>query len=174
MLDEPTNDLDIETLELLETLLQEYSGTLLLVSHDRTFLNNVVTQVYAFEGEGVVREYAGGYDDWLAQRAAYPNSKAAKQIAAASPVSSETKPAAARKTRLGFKEVRELEQLPQQIEALEIEQRDINARLADPRLYSSGAPEEAQRLGSRLQEVEAQLAQAFMRWEILEAKRTVL
>ena len=175
VLDEPTNDLDIETLELLETLLQEYSGTLLLVSHDRTFLNNVVTQVYAFEGEGVVREYAGGYDDWLAQRAGNPNSKAAKQIAAAPPVSSETKPAAAaRKTRLGFKEVRELEQLPQQIEALEIEQRDINARLADPRLYSSGASEEAQRLGSRLQEVEAQLAQAFMRWEILEAKRTAL
>ncbi len=173
VLDEPTNDLDIETLELLETLLQEYSGTLLLVSHDRTFLNNVVTQVYAFEGEGVVREYAGGYDDWLAQRAVNPNVKTGKQSAAASASASETKPsAAARKTRLGFKEARELEQLPQQIEALETEQRDLNARLADPSLYSGGAPDEAKRLGSRLTEVEAHLAQAFVRWEMLEAKRT--
>jgi ATP-binding cassette subfamily F protein uup len=166
VLDEPTNDLDIETLELLETLLQDYAGTLLLVSHDRTFLNNVVTQVYAFEGAGVVREYAGGYDDWLAQRQSFGDTAAAK------PATQQTaKPASVtRKARMGFNDLRELEQLPARIVALETEQHDIAARLADASIYAS-APEEVKRLRLRLAEIESLLEQAFKRWETLEAKR---
>jgi len=166
VLDEPTNDLDIETLELLEVLLQDYAGTLLLVSHDRTFLNNVVTQVYAFEGAGVVREYAGGYDDWLAQRQAVADARPAKPA-----TKEEAKPASGtRKSRVSFNDVRELEQLPGRIEALETEQRDIGARLADASIYVN-SPEEVKRLRGRLTEIEGLLEQAFLRWETLEAKR---
>src|SRR5574340_549940 len=128
VLDEPTNDLDIETLELLEELLLEYSGTLFLVSHDRTFLDNVVTSTIAFEGDGRLAEYAGGYEDWLRYRSRPETEAEKKAAAAAKPKPAQEKPAA--KIKLSFKENRELETLPGQIEALEQEQSVLGAKLA--------------------------------------------
>jgi ATP-binding cassette subfamily F protein uup len=169
VLDEPTNDLDIETLELLEALLQEYAGTLFLVSHDRAFLDNVVTQVIAFEGDGVLREYAGGYSDWERQRQPMPAAEAAMQPArktAASP-----RPArAAAQAKLTFKEARELEALPQKISALEAEQAGIARALADPALYRD-EPQRVQGLQRRYGEVEEELMQCLARWEALEARQ---
>ena len=166
VLDEPTNDLDIETLELLESLLQEYPGTLLIVSHDRAFLNNVVTQVYAFEGQGLLREYAGGYDDYLAQRVSQP---AAVSRPSDAPVDKpeRTRP---RKVRLSFNEVRELEQLPEKIEALETELALLQARLGDPDLYRS-APLEAKGLAQRQDQLTHDIEAAMVRWEELESKK---
>jgi ATP-binding cassette subfamily F protein uup len=167
VLDEPTNDLDIETLELLESLLQEYSGTLLIVSHDRVFLNNVVTQIYAFEGNGVVREYAGGYDDYLVQRAASfqpaPSSEPAAQTA------EPAKPMRDRKARMSFNELRELENLPASIEAMETELSRVQARLGDPSLYAT-APQEVKTLTARQEELTAEIEKAIARWEALESK----
>ncbi|WP_300320544.1 ATP-binding cassette domain-containing protein [Accumulibacter sp.] len=173
VLDEPTNDLDIETLELLEELLQEYSGTLFLVSHDRAFIDNVVTQTIAAEGDGRWREYAGGYQDW----ADYQAGRRREETPAASgsrrgdirpaeavrPVS----PKGAGGGKLSWKEARELEELPQRIAALEEEQKAIGARLADPGLYQSQA-QEAQRLAARLSEIDDQLLALLERWETLE------
>ena len=136
VLDEPTNDLDIESLELLEATLQDYPGTVLLVSHDRRFLDNVVTQTLAAEGGGRWKEYVGGYRDWLEQRPA-PQSSPLRDTAPA------TRTDAARPktapTKLSYKESRELAQLPAQIEALEIEQRGINGRMASPDYHLLGA-----------------------------------
>jgi len=167
VLDEPTNDLDIETLELLEELLLEYSGTLFLVSHDRTFLDNVVTSTIAFEGDGKLAEYAGGYEDWLRYRPR-PETEAEKKAAAAKPKPAQEKPAA--KIKLSFKESRELETLPGQIEALEQEQSALGAKLADGELYRAN-PEEAKRLQARTAEIEEALLAALARWEELEAKQ---
>ena len=174
VLDEPTNDLDIETLELLEEMVSNYSGTLLLVSHDRDFINNVVTSTLVFEGNGVIREYVGGYDDWLRQRPV--QNKPAKQPAKTPEKQQEkqtAKPAektanAARPRKLSYKETRELEALPQQIEALEEEQETLHQKLADPLLYQE-SPQEVQGLQDRLTEVEKSLESAFERWETLEA-----
>ena len=169
VLDEPTNDLDIETLELLENLLQEFPGTILLVSHDRTFLNNVVTQVFAFEGDGLVREYAGGYDDWLQQRnnaaTIAAEKRAADNIAAPRPV--------ARKAKLGFNEARELEGLPTKIEALEQEQVQVQQRLADPSLYAN-APKEVKLLVARQTAITQEIEAAMTRWDALESKRATM
>ncbi|MBL8514717.1 MAG: ATP-binding cassette domain-containing protein, partial [Betaproteobacteria bacterium] len=166
VLDEPTNDLDIETLELLESLLQEYTGTLLIVSHDRAFLNNVVTQVYAFEGGGVVREYAGGYDDYLVQRAAAPVA-----APASTPVAAEkTNRPRERKARLSFNEVRELDALPGKIESLEAEMATVQARLGDPALYAS-APQEVKNLAARQEELAVEIEREMGRWEELETKK---
>ena len=175
VLDEPTNDLDIETLELLEDLLQDYSGTLFLVSHDRAFLDNVVTQTIAFEGGGRWKEYAGGYSDW--QRA-----KAAGDAAGRGPVKQDSgalragqstdvriRPAPG-KSKLSYKEGRELAELPARIRGLEQEQGDITAKLGDPALYR-GRPEQARQLQQRIADIEDQLMQALSRWEELEAKR---
>jgi ATP-binding cassette subfamily F protein uup len=162
VLDEPTNDLDIETLELLENLLQEFPGTVLLVSHDRTFLNNVVTQVFAFEGDGIVREYAGGYDDWLQQRAAAPVTAAEKRTA-----DNAATRATARKVKLTFNEVRELEGLPGKIDALEKEKAAIEQQLGDPALYVT-APHDVRRLVARQDEITAEIEGALTRWEALE------
>ncbi|MCP5228588.1 ATP-binding cassette domain-containing protein [Accumulibacter sp.] len=175
VLDEPTNDLDIETLELLEELLQEYSGTLFLVSHDRAFIDNVVTQTIASEGDGVWREYAGGYQDWADYQAARQRDEA---LAAGGGKRSEPRAvhsvAAARAPaqkvgggKLSWKEARELEELPQRIGALESEQKAIGERLADAGLYQS-QPEEAQRLAARLSEIDDQLLHLLERWEALE------
>jgi len=164
VLDEPTNDLDIDTLELLEELLQEYAGTIFLVSHDRSFLDNVVTQTIAAEGDGLWKEYAGGYEDWLrcrreAATAAQPSGKAA-----------EPKPAAqAKPGKLSWKEQRELEALPERIAALEAEQRTLSGRLEDPRLHSQ-AGQEAAAIAVRLGEIEAELLNLLERWEALEAR----
>jgi ATP-binding cassette subfamily F protein uup len=166
VLDEPTNDLDIETLELLEDLLMEYKGTVLVVSHDRAFINNVATSTLVFEGEGRVQEYAGGYDDWLRQRPT-PREKAV-------PARGEkkqrvkTRPAGPRK--LTFKETGELEELPDRIEALEQEQRLLYKAMTDESFYrdNGGA---AARAGARLHELELLLQEAYNRWEELESMR---
>ena len=168
VLDEPTNDLDIETLELLEDLLQSYTGTLFLVSHDRTFLDNVVTQTIASEGEGVWKEYAGGYSDWQrtskAGRAeAKEEEKRAEKKAASS---NQRKPA---KTKLNYKESRELAELPGKIEALEKEQAAITAKLSDAAIYTA-QPDEAMRLQKRNAQIEDELIAALTRWEELGAK----
>ncbi len=167
VLDEPTNDLDIETLELLEELLLDYNGTLFLVSHDRAFLDNVVTSVIAFEGEGKWLEYGGGYQDWLRSRSATASAvkKPADQPKAKA---ASTKPAA--RIKLSFKENRELEALPAQVEALETEQREIGEKLADGELYRR-APEEAKRLQARHAEIDDLLLESLARWEELEAKQ---
>ncbi|MDP2029951.1 MAG: ATP-binding cassette domain-containing protein [Thiobacillus sp.] len=169
VLDEPTNDLDIDTLELLEQLLQEYSGTVLIVSHDRTFLDNVVTQSIVFEGDGKLTEIAGGYADWRAwkQRQQRAASESAQSSTPKSAASAPAKPAA--KNKLSYKEARELESLPVQIQALEAEQANIATQLADPVLYQS-APQDAAALSARGEAIEVEILGALARWEALEAK----
>ncbi|MBL9200522.1 MAG: ATP-binding cassette domain-containing protein [Opitutaceae bacterium] len=168
VLDEPTNDLDAETLELLEDLLVEFGGTVLLVSHDRSFLNEVCTSLLVFEGEGRVSEYVGGYDDWQKEKAA----KAAAAAAASEKAKREARgPAAAapaQKTRkLSNKERAELEALPKAIEKLEAEQSILTTKLADP-LFFKKSPVEVTHATERLHEIEAELAKAFARWAELE------
>jgi ABC transport system ATP-binding/permease protein len=168
VLDEPTNDLDIETLELLEALLQDYAGTLFLVSHDRAFLDNVVTQTIAFEGDGRWKEYAGGYSDW--QRA---RSSPAPDTAAQKPRTRETRRAPApgrRRAKLSFQEARELEELPALLQALEREQSALAARLADPATYRERSADAAA-LSARHGALEAELTRLLARWEELEAKQ---
>ncbi len=172
VLDEPTNDLDIESLELLEQRLQDYTGTLLLVSHDRRFLDNVVTQSLAAEGGGLWRESVGGYSDWLRERSAAPRAdgrgKAAHEVADRA-MPARTKP----RTRLGYKEQRELASLPGEIEALEREQATITARMSALDYHRDGESRiRADR--SRLEEIEALLLAKFERWESLEAERSRL
>ena len=164
VLDEPTNDLDAETLDLLEDLLVEFQGTLLLVSHDREFLDNVVTSTLVFEGEGRVGEYVGGYTDWLQQRPAQPVAAVEKTPA--------PKPAtrALRPRKLTGREERELTALPSQIEALEEEQGGFVARLADPGFYQR-EPGAVAAVRTRLAAVEQELAAAYARWEELESVR---
>lgn len=163
VLDEPTNDLDAETLELLEDLLFDYQGTVLLVSHDRAFLNNVVTSTLVFEEEGTVQEYAGGYDDWLAQR---PTETAEAKPAVDKKINKKLKPAGSKK--LTFKEVRELESLPQEIEAMETEQREIYDSMADPLFYQKDSAL-ISKAKARVEALEQSLAKAYERWEELEA-----
>ncbi len=169
VLDEPTNDLDIDTLELLESLLQDFPGTLFLVSHDRAFLENTVTQVIAFEDNGQLTEFGGGYDDWLRF-----TEQRTKEAASAPKVKIETpKPAATSaptKTKLSYKEQLELDQLPEKIEALEIEQAAINATLADPEIYKTDL-EKATALQIKLTELDDALINALARWEELESKK---
>jgi ATP-binding cassette subfamily F protein uup len=164
VLDEPTNDLDIESLELLEDTLQGYPGTLILVSHDRAFLDNVVTQTLAAEGDGRWREYVGGYSDWVVQRPA--------PVEAPAPTSAPKAPAPARRTdrvKLSFKEKRELETLPARIEALEREQADLTARMTDGGYHRAGA-EQIKTDRVRAQEIERELEACFDRWSELEQK----
>ncbi|CAN7462839.1 ATP-binding cassette domain-containing protein [Trinickia sp. LjRoot230] len=177
VLDEPTNDLDIPTLELLEELLTDYDGTVLLVSHDRAFLDNVVTSVIASEGEGRWREYVGGFTDWqvqserakrLADDTAAKNAPAAPREAA--PKESAAGRNAQRTVKLSFKEQRELEALPQTIAALEAEQKAISAQLADGSIFAKDAQEGA-RLTERYAAIDDELLAALERWESLEAKR---
>lgn len=163
VLDEPTNDLDAETLELLEELLIDYPGTLLIVSHDRAFLNNVVTSTLVFEGDGQVKEYAGGYDDWLRQRPAAP----AKVEATATKVEPvRNKPEKARK--LSFKDQRELENLPQLIDELETAQANLQQKMAEPSFYQQPGSEIA-RLTQELTQLDQRLQAAYARWEELDA-----
>jgi len=170
VLDEPTNDLDIDTLELLEGLLQDYEGTVFIVSHDRTFLDNVVTSTIAFEGDGVWREYEGGVQDWLLQSRRARAAGAAVSISAvpAEPVAKQVtrSDATTPKRKLSYKEQRELEALPARIEALEHEQADIQARLADGSLYANDAAL-AMKLTERNTEIEDELMAALERWEAL-------
>ena len=171
VLDEPTNDLDIDTLELLEQLLQDYAGTVIIVSHDRAFLDNVVTQSIVFEGEGRLTEIAGGYAEWQAWRqrreaeAAQPALQ--KPAAKAAPIAR-----SAQKAGLSYKEARELEALPARIEALEAEQAQIADQLSDPALYQTD-PQAPSALHARAEAIEAELLDALTRWEALEAKAAV-
>jgi ATP-binding cassette subfamily F protein uup len=187
VLDEPTNDLDIDTLELLEELLQAYAGTVFLVSHDRRFLDNVVTSTIAFEGEGEGegegedegepgrwREYEGGYEDWKLQRersrqlALATKPRASPRPAAAAPGVAKA-PVAAAARKLSFKEQRELQELPSRIEALEAEQRALGERLASPELYSE-EPRRVAELQARYVQIDDELLQGLERWETLSAR----
>jgi len=163
VLDEPTNDLDTETLELLEERLLDYSGTILLVSHDRAFLNNVVTSTLVFEGDGHLEEYVGGYDDWLRQRPLPVKPET---------VAKEEKPrrekAPSEKRKLSYKETRELETLPQKIEALEKEKTEIVALLSSPDFYAKSDPAGVTTTNARLDALEKELDIAYQRWEQLE------
>jgi ATP-binding cassette subfamily F protein uup len=169
VMDEPTNDLDIESLELLEATLQGYSGTLLLVSHDRAFLDNVVTQTLVAEGTGKWQEYVGGYSDWLAQRRPVAPPAPAKQKAA----SRADDVGRAAPTKMSYKETRELAQLPGEIEALEQQQQALTARMSSGDYHKQGSEQiKADRaLG---EELERQLAEKFARWETLESKKALL
>lgn len=169
VLDEPTNDLDIDTLELLEQLLEEYTGTVFLVSHDRTFLDNVVTQVIVAEGDGVWGEYIGGYSDW--ERVRHRGTTAAVADVARPVVKLVEAPAATKDKpkKLSFKEQRELEQLPALIAALENEQAEISVRLADAELYRN-QPDQAQKLNQRYAEIDELLMAALERWEAMEVR----
>jgi ABC transport system ATP-binding/permease protein len=170
VLDEPTNDLDVDTLELLEDLLADYEGSLLLVSHDRTFLDNVVTNTLVFEGAGKVREYAGGYEDWERQ------SSAAEHSATLKPTSS--RPAALTplnqkrddiKRRLSYREQRELEALPGKIEALEAEQAELHAHMSDSDFYRQPSDKITAAL-QRLEVVKSDLEECYARWQALESQ----
>jgi ATP-binding cassette subfamily F protein uup len=166
VLDEPTNDLDIETLELLEQLLQDYPGTIFLVSHDRAFLDNVVTQTIAHEGGGRWKEYAGGYADWQRARRAAPAVAGASTREEATPAPK----AQARRAKLGFKEARELEALPAMLEALEREQDELSRKLADPALYQDRTVD-LKALNERAAAIEEEMTRMLTRWEELEGKR---
>ncbi|MBF0367825.1 MAG: ATP-binding cassette domain-containing protein [Magnetococcales bacterium] len=165
VLDEPTNDLDVETLELLEALLMGYQGTLLVVSHDRAFINNVVTSTLVFEGNHRIGEYPGGYDDWLKQRTPPPSEVAADAKKAKKPTAKPRKAASG----LTYKERLELEALPGQIENLEATHEKLNAQLADPEFYQSERDRVAEVQGE-LEGVEGELEAAYAQWEALEAK----
>ena len=169
VLDEPTNDLDIETLELLEELLQTYEGTLFLVSHDRTFLDNVVTQTIAAEGEGGWKEYAGGYSDWAGYQASLAKEAASKAKAEARPVAKPAEVPRAKADKLSWKEQRELEALPGKIAALEGEQAELTKLLEDPAIYQRDAPA-AQKAAERLAAIDDELMQCLERWEALESR----
>ena len=172
VMDEPTNDLDVETLELLEELLGDYTGTLLLVSHDRDFLDNVVTSTLVMEGDGVVGDYVGGYSDWQRHAARVAAADAAPAPAAASrPVATPATPAAAEpaapKRKLSYKDARELEQLPLKIEALEKDVEGLTAAMNDPAFYQRSAAEMAAH-NQQLAKVQAELDAAYARWEELD------
>ena len=162
VLDEPTNDLDAETLELLEEQLINYQGTLLLVSHDREFIDNVVTSTLVFE-HGELNSYVGGYQDWLRQR---PEPKREKAVKAAKPAAVAEKPAPARK-KLSYKDQRELEQLPARIEQLEADLDAVQTRMSDPDFYK-GEPADISAAQARQSELEQQLEVAFSRWDELD------
>jgi ATP-binding cassette subfamily F protein uup len=166
VLDEPTNDLDIETLELLESLIQDYAGTVFLVSHDRTFLDNIVTQTIAAEGKGEWREYAGGYSDWAAYQASRATAEAPAREKSAPAARRQEKP---KRDKLSWKEERELEALPDRIGTLETEQKTLTARLEDPALYQA-EPQQAQVVAARLAAIDEELLELLTRWEALEAR----
>lgn len=177
VLDEPTNDLDIDTLELLEQLLEDFNGTVFLVSHDRAFLDNVVTQVLVAEGEGAWCEYVGGYADWERVRKSSPDQKKNKieakpvaSVASAAPTSA-TQPVAttSKPKKLSFKEQRELEELPKLIADLEREQAEIGTKLADPDLYRQD-PTAMQTLNARFAEIDSLLLLSLEKWEAIEAR----
>ena len=180
ILDEPTNDLDVETLELLEEILTEYQGTLLIVSHDRQFVDNIATECYFFEGDGVLNKYVGGFFDAKQQQAnalAHQREKEQKQAEAqlkaeqeAKKAASHSKPKTANKVKLSYKEQRELEQLPQQLEALEQKIAELQQEVADPAFFQQSHDVTSAKLQA-LTDAENQLEEVFFRWEELEGKQ---
>jgi ATP-binding cassette subfamily F protein uup len=171
VLDEPTNDLDIDTLELLEELLTNYAGTVFLVSHDRAFLDNVVTQVIAFEGDGKLMEYPGGYQDWIDAKARMAALKPEEGKRATQAAAADSKPQRekAKSNKLSFNEKRELDRLPDEIAALEAEQAELTQKLLDPNAYRDH-PQEARGWQQRIDEIELELLEKLARWEELESK----
>nr|WP_314228790.1 ATP-binding cassette domain-containing protein [uncultured Kingella sp.] len=170
VLDEPTNDLDIDTQELLEDLLRDYAGTVFLVSHDRMFLDNVITQSIVFEGNGSLKEYIGGYQDYVDAKARESKIQAAAPATAQERQPEKEKPKANRTVKLSYKEQRELDALPDEIAALENEQAEINAALSDPEIFKDY--EKAGALQARADEIETALLEQLERWEMLEAKQS--
>jgi ATP-binding cassette subfamily F protein uup len=171
VLDEPTNDLDIETLELLEEELVQWSGTLVLVSHDREFLNNVVTSTLVFEGQGRVQEYVGGYEDWVAQRPLV-EVEVAPQRPAPAPVSSAREAALVgevKPRRLSYKEQREFAALPDVIDALEAEQRGLEARIGSPDFYKE-PPDAIREVLARAEQLTIEVVRAYARWDDLDRR----
>jgi ATP-binding cassette subfamily F protein uup len=169
VMDEPTNDLDLETLELLEQQLVEWPGTLLLVSHDRVFLDHVVTSTLVFEGAGRVQEFVGGYEDWLRQKSAATRTAKAEQSGARTSAG-RSAPARSSSKKLSFKDQRELDAMPARIEAMESEQRELAARVAGPAFYKEGADAIRQSL-ARQEELRRELEAIYERWHALESKR---
>lgn len=173
VLDEPTNDLDIDTLELLEELLEDYQGTVFLVSHDRMFLDNVVTQVIVAEGQGAWREFVGGYSDWERVRDTVAPApapiKGAPKVEQPAATAAPAAPAAAKQKKLSYKEQRELEELPLKIAALEDEQTALNLQLSDPDFYKKNAAE-ARRVQERIEQIELDLMAALERWDTIESR----
>lgn len=169
VLDEPTNDLDIDTQELLEDLLRDYQGTVFLVSHDRMFLDNVITQSIVFEGDGRLKEYIGGYQDYIDAKSREEKIQTASAPKASDAEPAKEKPKAKRTVKLSYKEQRELDALPDEIAALETEQAEINTRLSDPEIFKDY--EKAGALQSRAEEIEMLLLEKLERWEWLEAKQ---
>jgi ATP-binding cassette subfamily F protein uup len=169
VMDEPTNDLDMDTLDLLEEMLVEYEGTVLLVSHDREFLNNVVTSTIVFEGNGKVTEYVGGYDDWLRQRKSILQERTDQSV-------KQEKSAAAEKPRtqrerqrtLSFKEKKDLEELPGRIESLEAERDGLYVSLADPDFYRQDGSR-ISTFKARMEELEKDITAAYEQWDLLES-----
>jgi ATP-binding cassette subfamily F protein uup len=172
VLDEPTNDLDLETLEVLEQVLLDFDGTLLVVSHDRAFLDNVVTSLLVFEGEGRVREVVGTYEDWLAIR---DRELAQQSVPAAKPVAKTTAStntvSESKKDGLSFKERHELAALPEKIAVLEDEQAELTVQMSDPMFYEQPADKTAPVL-ARMAAIDEELAQLMDRWSDLEARAT--
>ncbi|MCE0497425.1 MAG: ATP-binding cassette domain-containing protein, partial [Methylacidiphilales bacterium] len=168
VMDEPTNDLDAETLELLEELLLEYTGTLLLVSHDRTFLDNVVTSTLIFEGAGRVTEYTGGYEDWIRQRAGKPVHF--REIPVEPKPEPKPAPVTRKEARFLKKEQRELNELPALLDQWETEKADLTTRLWEPQLYQT-SPEKVPKLKDEVSVLEERIKTGYARWEELEAKR---
>ncbi|MEE2786469.1 MAG: ATP-binding cassette domain-containing protein [Myxococcota bacterium] len=168
ILDEPTNDLDTETLELLEVVLLDFPGTVLVVSHDRAFLNHVVTSTLAFDADGIVRAYAGGYDDWLSQRPSLVSRPNPKSNGAEDDSTQTRKPG---KKKLSYKEKEELARLPTQIEALENTLDEVRTRLSDPDVYKS-APADVPELNAQMTRLEAEISTLYERWDTLEAMAT--
>jgi ATP-binding cassette subfamily F protein uup len=175
VLDEPTNDLDIETLELLEELLGDYNGTIIVVSHDRAFLDNVATSTIVFEGDGRVEEYVGGYDDWIRQRPLPSPTAAQKQVGAQTstqlnakkpaPIQSEPE-AKAQKKKLSYKEQRELDELPTRIESLENEQADLQRTMGQSDFYKQDNQTITTTL-ARFEQITTELENCYERWEQL-------
>ncbi|HHS2159662.1 TPA: ATP-binding cassette domain-containing protein [Neisseria meningitidis] len=169
VLDEPTNDLDIDTQELLEDLLRDYQGTVFLVSHDRMFLDNVITQSIVFEGNGRLKEYIGGYQDYIDAKLREEKIQTASSPKAPDAEPAKEKTKAKRTVKLSYKEQRELDALPDEIAALEAEQAEINAQLSNPEIFKDY--EKAGALQSRAEEIEMLLLEKLERWELLETKQ---
>ena len=169
ILDEPTNHLDLKSKDVLKDALMKFDGTLILVSHDRAFLENTVTQIIAFEGKGKLSEFGGGFDDWQRFTAQRAQAEAAQEKPKTEPAKPANKVQPS-KTKLSYKEQMELEKLPDQIDTLEKEQATINNELANPDTYKDA--EKAKNLQTRLNEIETLLLDAISRWETLESKKS--
>jgi ATP-binding cassette subfamily F protein uup len=170
VLDEPTNDLDLETLELLEAQLVDWPGTLLLVTHDRAFLDNVVTSTFVFEGDGRVQEYVGGYADWLRQRRGAGGAKASAERDVRSPAAkAPAGQSAPERKKLSYNEQRELAALPARIDALETEQRLLTEKIAAPEFYREGGDAIGAAL-ARVASLQQELATIYARWHELESQ----